>query len=220
MFRIKICGVTSAADAQAAVEAGADAIGINFFPSSPRYVSASLARELVAGAREDVRKVGVFVNATAASIRDTIQQTGLHFAQLHGNEPPEFLEQLDSDMPVIRVCRLGADGLDAIAADIAACRRATRVGPAALLIDAATPGMYGGSGVAVDWLRLADYRRWLGDVPLILAGGLKPENVAEAIRIVRPQAVDVASGVESTPGNKDRAKMRDFVAAARAAFSE
>jgi phosphoribosylanthranilate isomerase len=91
--------------------------------------------------------------------------------------------------------------------------------PAAILVDAMTPGRYGGSGETVSWLGLVDYRQWLGETPLILAGGLTPDNVAAAIRIVRPHGVDVASGVENSPGKKDAAKVRDFVAAAQAAFA-
>jgi phosphoribosylanthranilate isomerase len=98
-----------------------------------------------------------------------------------------------------------------------ACRAAGRC-PDAILVDALTPGRYGGTGETVSWVGLADHKRWLGDTPLILAGGLTPDNVAEAIRIVKPHAVDVASGVESAPGKKDPAKVRDFIAAARAAF--
>lgn len=220
MFRIKICGVTSIGDALAAVDAGADAIGLNFFQGSPRYVGIPVAEKISAELGADVHKVGVFVNAAAATIRETSTFAGLHYVQLHGDERPEFLQELAADVPIIRVCRLDAGGLSAVAADVAACQSASRVGPAAVLIDAAAPGMYGGSGVAVDWPQLADYRRWLGDVPLILAGGLRPENVAKAIRAVRPQAIDVSSGVELSPGKKDPAKVRDFVAAAQAAFSE
>jgi phosphoribosylanthranilate isomerase len=120
-------------------------------------------------------------------------------------------------MSIIRVRRFDDGGIAAIASDLAACRDAGNM-PHAVLVDAMTPGRYGGTGETVSWMGLADNKRWLENTPLILAGGLTPENVAEAIRIVRPHGVDVASGVESSPGKKDPAKVRDFVAAAQAAF--
>ena len=118
---------------------------------------------------------------------------------------------------VVRARRMDDRGVAAIAADLQACRDAGWP-PAAVLVDAMTPGRYGGTGETVSWVGLADHKRWLGDTPLILAGGLTPDNVAEAIRIVRPAAVDVASGVETSPGKKDPAKVRDFVANALGAF--
>ncbi|MGI9430509.1 MAG: phosphoribosylanthranilate isomerase, partial [Bythopirellula sp.] len=110
-------------------------------------------------------------------------------------------------------------GVAAIAEDLEACRSAGRV-PQAVLVDAFTPGRYGGTGETVSWAGLVDYKKWLGDVPLILAGGLTPENVAEAIRTVRPYGVDTASGVESSPGVKDHQKMQSFISAAKSAFEQ
>jgi phosphoribosylanthranilate isomerase len=123
------------------------------------------------------------------------------------------------DHRVIRARRLDERGLPAIAEDLNACSELSGRKPDAVLVDAAVAGQFGGTGLTVDWHMLANYPTQLGNVPLILAGGLTSENVAEAIRIVHPHAVDVASGVESTPGKKDPAKMRDFVGAARAAFA-
>jgi phosphoribosylanthranilate isomerase len=118
---------------------------------------------------------------------------------------------------LIRARRFTDEGITAIAADLEACGKLRRL-PDAVLIDAATPGKYGGTGTTVSWSGLVDYHRWLHNVPLILAGGLTPENVSEAIHMVRPHGVDVASGVESSPGRKDCVKIREFVAAAREAF--
>jgi phosphoribosylanthranilate isomerase len=220
MFKIKICGVTSVADALAAIDAGADAIGLNFYQLSKRCIAFDEARRLVDVARARATVVGVFVNESADRIHEICEDTGLSVVQLHGDEPPEFLRLLNRDLEIVRTRRLDDRGLPAIVADLQACRAATGISPDALLIDAAAPGQYGGSGHTVDWRQLEVGAAALGTVPLILAGGLTPDNIAEAIRVVRPHAVDVASGVESSPGKKDAKKVRDFIAAARAAFAE
>ena len=218
MFRIKICGITSSIDADQAITIGADAIGLNFFPESPRYIAESLDRVRVAWTGPKAQRVGVFVNAGLDVIEKTIAQFRLTAIQLHGDESAEFLAKLP-DLPVVRAQRMDDRGVVAIANDVAACKAAGRL-PDAVLVDANTPGRYGGTGETVSWAALADHRKRLGDIPLILAGGLTPDNVAEAIRTVRPHGVDVASGVESSPGVKDVAKMRSFVKAARTAFSQ
>jgi phosphoribosylanthranilate isomerase len=223
MFRIKICGVTNPDDALAALEAGADAIGLNFYEKSQRRVDIQAARAITdaiyeaAGVRFRglVYPVGVFVNHSASDVKRIFDAARLVAAQLHGDEPPEFLAALDG-IPAIRVRRLDERGGSALSEDLNACPEAVE----AMLVDAATPGKYGGTGETVAWATLADHERWLGMTPLILAGGLTPDNVAEAIRIVHPHGVDVASGVESSPGKKDHAKIRDFVAAAREAFAQ
>lgn len=219
VFKIKICGITNVEDALAAVDAGADAIGLNFYRDSKRCVSIDVARQIVdaVGSRADL--IGVFVNEPAEQIRQLCHDVGLHVIQLHGDEPPEFLRLLNQDHDLIRARRLDERGLSAIADDLQACSDLAGFCPDAILIDAALPGQFGGTGHQADWQQLANDRTVLGDIRLILAGGLTPVNVAEAIRIVRPHAVDVASGVESAPGRKDSGKMRDFVAAARAAFA-
>jgi len=223
MFRIKICGVTNLPDALAAADAGADAIGLNFYPKSLRYISRENASLILRTVPFEVARIGVVVNESVESLHQLMAEldgdraTGLQTIQLHGDEPPAFLAAVRAKY-LIRARRFTDPGMSAIAADLEACEKMRRL-PDAILIDAATPGRYGGTGTTVNWSGLADYRRWLHNVPLILAGGLTPDNVAEAIRIVRPHGVDVASGVESSPGKKDPAKVRDFVAAARDAFA-
>jgi phosphoribosylanthranilate isomerase len=219
-FQFKICGLTSVDDAVAAVDAGADAIGLNFYSGSKRCVGADVARQIVMAVGARATMVGVFVNSSAADIHRLVAETGIHAIQLHGDEPPELIRALGSGCPVVRARRLDEKGTAAIAADLAACIDIVGVGPAAVLIDAAAAGQFGGSGEQADWSLLTGERHWLGGVPLVLAGGLTRENVAEAIRSVRPAAVDVASGVESSPGKKDQGKMREFVAAAREAFAQ
>ena len=226
-FRIKICGVTNVDDAQAAADAGADAIGLNFYEKSPRYIAPATACKLTLGAFErGALPIGVFVNSSVEAIQEVVQGTGLYGVQLHGDEPPQAVADLrvtpirgsiTGRLAVIRARRFGGDGVAEIARDLSACQQKGAF-PTAVLVDAFSPGRYGGTGETVSWVGLADHARWMGDVPLILAGGLTPENVAEAIRIVRPAAVDVASGVEASPGKKDPSKVRDFVAAAKAAF--
>jgi len=215
MFQIKICGVTSRDDAREAVSAGADAIGLNFYAGSPRCLTAAQAKK-IAGTVPN--PVGVFVNASAERIEQIADEVGLDWVQLHGDEPPELLADIGKQYKIVRAVRLDEQGVGRIAEDLDACRAAGR-GPDAVLVDAAAPGQYGGTGRTVRWTELSDYRRWLSDVPLILAGGLTAENVAEAIRKVRPAAVDVASGVERSAGVKHPDKVRAFVTAASGAFS-
>ncbi len=215
MFRIKICGVTRPEDARVAVEAGADAVGLNFYEKSPRRVPVGIADAIVE-AVGDAISVGVFVNASASGITET----GLRTVQLHGDEPPAFLRSLPEDRRIIRARRPGPTGLREVQQDLQACLESSGHLPHAVLLDASVPGSYGGTGHRLDWQRLADHKEVLGDIPLILAGGLTPDNVAEAIRTVRPYGVDVASGVESEPGKKDPAKVQDFVASAREAMQQ
>jgi phosphoribosylanthranilate isomerase len=252
MFRVKICGVTNATDVALAIDAGADALGLNFFEGSTRYLTAEVAARLVTEARrchetpieklpwarptnllasletasrlgkraKSLQLVGVFVNRNADEIASICQDTKLSSVQLHGDESPADVaafERVGSQWSLIRARRFDDRGVAAIADDLDACKKAGRP-PDAVLVDAMTPGRYGGTGETVSWVGLADHKRWLGDTPLVLAGGLTPDNVAEAIRIVRPAAVDVASGVESSPGKKDPVKVRAFVANALGAF--
>jgi phosphoribosylanthranilate isomerase len=218
-FRIKICGITNVDDALAAVDAGAEAIGLNFYRGSPRCIDLAQAKQIAHALAHDTKRIGVFVNASADEIRQICRAASIHSIQLHGNEAPEFLRHINTDFDIIRARRLGERGTAAIVEDIEACCEAAGMGPDAILVDAAAGEQFGGSGRTVNWQLLADHGAWWRRWPLILAGGLTPENVGEAIRIVRPHAVDVASGVESSPGKKDQAKMRDFVAAALDAFS-
>jgi len=213
VFRIKICGIATVADAILAVEAGADAIGLNFYEQSPRYVTAERAQEICKALPPQVAKVGVFVNSLPKGVVAIVQRVGLTAVQLHGDEEPSFLPAL-GHLPVIKAFRCKESTLDRVKVFLDLCREGH---PAAILLDAHAPGNYGGTGQVLDWKGLALQRHMLLGLPLVLAGGLTAENVADAICVVRPDAVDTASGVEASPGIKDAAKVRDFIAAARAA---
>jgi len=227
LFRIKICGVTTPADARLAAEAGADAIGFNFVAGSPRRVDPAAARAAVAVLPAGVLAVGVFAGSPADEIQSLAAAVGLTAIQLHGHlggggpavDPPERCGEL-AGLAVIRAVRLEADGLTAARRWVAA---ATEGGasPAMLIVDAAaapstTAGSLGGTGSRVDWQALA--REEPLGIPLALAGGLTPANVAAAIGATGVLAVDAASGVEAAPGRKDPGLVRAFVAAARAAL--
>jgi len=218
MFRVKICGVTNLQDAVLAAAAGAEAIGLNFYPKSPRFVTADLARQIVDALPEGVVKVGLFVNAGREEVCRQFDELGLDLVQLHGDEPPEFLARL-GDRPVIRAFRVGDDGLAPMIRYLAECRRLGSM-PRLVLADARVKGLYGGSGEVADWEALKRYPADGSLPPLVLAGGLTPENVGEAVRAVDPAAVDTASGVESSPGRKDPALVRRFVAAALEALAD
>jgi phosphoribosylanthranilate isomerase len=219
MFRIKICGIKSPLDAEQAVEAGADALGLNFYNASPRYCDIALAQVIAEELSSKVDLVGVFVNSSVKEVDRYAELAQLAAVQLHGNEPPATVAAVNAGRVLIRSRRLDDVGLAAIVADLRHCQAAGRR-PDAVLIDAAVPGEFGGTGTRADWSLLENWREELGDVPLVLAGGLTPENVADAIRVVRPAGVDVASGVESHAGVKDPARVRSFIEAARTAFAE
>lgn len=221
MFRVKICGITNVDDGRMVAAAGADAVGLNFYPTSPRYVPLDQARRIVDALPDHLLKVGVFVNAPSRDILSVAINVGLDLIQLHGDESPAFLGQL-GDRPVMRAFRLGREGLYPVGKYLADCR-ALKCMPRMVLIDSRTEGVYGGSGEVADWGALKTYRLDKAiepPPPLVLAGGLTPENVAEAIRTVRPAAVDTASGVESSPGRKDGEAVEAFVRAALGAFNE
>lgn len=220
MFRIKICGITNVDDALASTDAGADAIGINFYSGSKRCVNSRDARKISTALQDRCLKVGVFVDHAANDLNTLAEEVGLDAVQLHGDQLPQFLKFVRRQSPVIRVHRITDASLDQVVSDIAACELLGRV-PNAVLIDAATSGEFGGTGRTLEWSTLAgDAAGLAATVPLILAGGLTPENVREAIRTVRPYGVDVASGVESSLGKKDPAKVREFIAEARRGFAE
>lgn len=216
VFRIKICGVTRPDDAALVSEAGADAIGLNFYPGSRRAIDLARAREVIAELDDQVVRVGLFVNATSDAIRQAHGELGLGLVQLHGDETPEQLAEL-SDLPVMRALRCGPNCMQEVGDYLQRCR-GLGCSPQMVLLDAFQPGTYGGTGRTADWSQIAAQREVLGSVPLVLAGGLTSDNVAEAISTVRPQAVDTSSGVESKPGQKDRRHVFDFVQAAQAAF--
>jgi phosphoribosylanthranilate isomerase len=200
---IKICGVTSPGDADLAVRAGADAIGVNLWPGSKRFVGDAAAAAVLAAVPPGVLKVGVFVNAAPATVAATISQLGLDRVQLHGDERPEDFRDLDPGR-VIRAVRVsGESSFAELDPWTGRCEL--------FLFDAFVEG-FGGGGVAAPWELIARHAR----PPFLLAGGLRPETVARAITMTRPDGVDVASGVESSPGVKDPEKVRAFVAAARA----
>ena len=202
MTKIKICGIKTVKDALAAMEAGADLIGFNFYPKSPRYIDVGICRDIMSVMRKHghVTYVGVFVNASVEEIYATIETCGLSLAQLHGDETPEMLRALNGK---------AFKAFRGIPSDITGYERNDAP---ALLVDAAVKGVYGGSGVTADWSAAAELAK---KYPLLLAGGLTPENVADAVRQVKPWGVDVASGVESAPGEKDAAKMSAFVKAVK-----
>jgi phosphoribosylanthranilate isomerase len=201
--KVKICGITRVADAELCVDAGADAIGLNFHPRSPRCVSVDTARLLAASVRGRALIVGVFVDATFDAIDEVIQTVGLDCVQLHGDEPPELLSRLlPHAYKAIRV------------RDARSIADAARYGGDHVLLDAFVPGEPGGTGRTFAWPLAADLAR---QRRVTLAGGLVPGNVAAAIAAVHPYAVDVASGVERGPGIKDEDEVRAFVTAVRRA---
>lgn len=217
MFRIKICGITNVNDALMAARAGADAVGLNFFNKSRRFVKPEVAREIVSAMPADVFKVGVFVNHDAEQIATIANNVGLDCVQLHGDEHPELLSQLPSDVRIIRAHRCGPGGLTVLAKFLEECRTAGR-SPDAVLLDADAGVEFGGTGQVADWSRIESERLLLSGLPLILAGGLTPENVGAAIAAVRPTGVDVASGVEREPRRKSPDRVTAFIAAAKQAL--
>ena len=210
-FHIKICGITTVADALAARDLGADAIGLNFYAKSLRGIAVEEARKISIAVGDSVEKVGVFVNATPDFIKTVVREAGLDAAQLHGDESPDFARSL-SGLPLIRAIRF--DSPDRVQAEV---NEWTRVSVSAVLLDAAVAGHYGGSGTAFEWQQVKQIQH---SVPIVLAGGLNPANVANAICTAEPDAVDVASGVECFPGGKDKQLLRQFIEAANQAFGE
>jgi phosphoribosylanthranilate isomerase len=217
MFRVKICGITSVADALDAAAAGADAIGLNFYSASPRFCPPERARQITSAVPRQICKVGVFVNASANEIRAIFASAGLDLVQLHGDEPVEVIAEL-ADLPVMKAFRVDNSFLP-VAAYLDRCRELSAL-PRCVLVDAYKPGQFGGTGKTIEAHVLLENRESLGGLPVVLAGGLTYSNVAAAIMAVRPSAVDVASGVESSPGQKSSEQVRAFVTAARAAFAE
>ncbi|HET8733919.1 MAG TPA: phosphoribosylanthranilate isomerase [Anaeromyxobacteraceae bacterium] len=198
--RAKVCGITRLEDALAAARLGADALGFNFWPGSKRFVTPAAAREIIRRLPPLVTPVGVFVNQPEDELRAVAAETGIQVLQLHGDEPPELCARLP--LPVwkaVAVDRLGA------------LSRLLSYEVQAFVLDTPSRG-FGGSGRPFDWSLAEGVSE---ATPIVLAGGLTPENVADAIRAVRPWAVDVASGVESSPGVKDADRMARFLAAVR-----
>jgi phosphoribosylanthranilate isomerase len=197
--KVKICGVRSLEEAEAALEAGADALGFNFWPQSPRYISPRAASEIINQLSPVVSAVGVFVNEEASRIIDIASQVGLTAVQLHGDESPEFCRRLGS-IKTIKAIRVGQDfDLSVIESYPVSM----------VLLDSDIRGSYGGTGQRFDWRIAIEAKRF---ARIILAGGLTTDNVWEAITHVRPPAIDVCSGVEAEPGRKDLDKLRRFMA--------
>jgi len=216
MFRIKICGITNPGDALAVSQAGADAVGLNFYPKSPRFIDHATARRICDVLPSKIVKTGVFVNAATKEICEIFDKLPLDLIQLHGDETPESIAQLGA-RPVMRAFRLGPEGLRPVFDYLDCCKRLCCL-PRLVLLDALVKGIHGGTGETTNWSICAQYPGNETVPPLVLAGGLKPSNVAEAIDLVRPAAVDTASGVESSPGRKDPTAVTAFVQAARKAF--
>ena len=200
----KICGMTRVSDALHAVREGATAIGFVFWKGSPRYVEPALAGEIAAALPSTVTTVGVFVNESVDGIRETARRAGLRMVQLHGDEPPGYADRLEQ--PILRSVTLD---------DVSETARAWPAGTM-LLLDSADPARRGSGRAVVDWSRAAQVAH---EQRVVLAGGLTPLNIDDAIRTVRPIGVDVSSGVESAPGVKDFDKVSLFLANARAAFA-
>ena len=201
MVRVKICGITNRGDAGAAVEAGADALGFIFAPST-RKVSPQAAREIIRSLPPFVIKVGVFVNERISIIREIVEWCGINVIQFHGSESPEVVRRFYPAS--IKAFKMKApESVEAISA--------YRMGAA--LLDTYYPSLEGGTGKAFNWSWALAAKK--AGVPVILSGGLNPDNVRDAIQMVHPYAVDVASGVESSPGKKDRNKVQDFITRAK-----
>lgn len=195
-FLVKICGVTRPEDAAFAAVRGARAIGLNFWRGSKRFVEDGQARDILAALPTGVLKVGVFVNAHPLVVTETVAELGLDMVQLHGEEKAGSWSELDPKR-IVRAVRVY---------DEASMKDALSWDPGFFIYDAHTPS-FGGAGVTAPWGLIAGAARR----PFLLAGGLTPDNVAEAINVVRPDGVDVASGVESSPGVKDHARMAAFI---------
>ncbi len=217
LIQVKICGITNLADAQVAVEAGTDLLGFILYAKSPRYIEPMRVAEIIRALRRatteerrsPLKFVGVFVHEPVERIQTILAETGLDYAQLHSDESPEALRTLaGQSFKVLRP----TDREQALAAADQFAPLGPLPGPA-LMVDAHDPNAYGGTGKTTDWHTAATIARQ--HPGLLLAGGLTPDNVAEAIRIVQPWGVDVSSGVEAAPGRKDHAKVRAFIAAAK-----
>jgi phosphoribosylanthranilate isomerase len=212
-IRIKICGVTDPQEAVQIAELGADAIGLNFYPSSPRYVTPPQAAAIVRALPPFTAPVGIFVGLPMRQVCAVAYQLGLRAVQTYADPPLREDAFPFAHIPALRI-REAAD-LEAALEYLRALQAAGRP-PAAVLLDAFVPGQWGGTGQTAPWELLENFAP---PVPWILAGGLTPENVAEAVRRLRPWGVDVAGGVEAAPGRKDLEKVRQFILQARTAAS-
>ena len=198
-MKVKICGITNYEDAAMIVDQGADALGFNFFPKSPRYIDPSDARKIIRRIPPFVVTVGLFVNVTEQSrVSAAARAAGVQVLQLHGDETPEYCSGL-ADWPLIKALRIGEKGIE---------ENPEEYPVQAFLLDFKDDALFGGTGKSFDWDLAKSIRRVR---PIILAGGLTPDNVREAIRVVDPYAVDVCSGVENAPGKKSARKVIEFM---------
>jgi phosphoribosylanthranilate isomerase len=202
--RVKICGITNLTDAQAAAEAGADALGFVFYEKSPRFVSMKTAAEISRALPPFIMRVGVFVNPPKELVLKAVAECGLTLLQFHGDEPPEFCAQFGlMSMKAFRI------------RDTGSLKELPKYKTDAWLLDAYSSDTLGGTGGVFNWDLAVEAQKT--SRPIFLAGGLTPENVTDAVRKVQPFGVDVSSGVESTPGKKDHAKVRALTHAAKTA---
>ena len=208
--RVKICGLTRTEDVHAAVQAGADAIGLVMYPKSSRGLTVEQARLLRTEVPAFVSVVALFVNASDSEVREVISQVQPDLLQFHGDETPEYCESFNHRY--FRAFRAGAPGLDTPVGLLQTCQRYRSA--SAWLFDSYSPG-YGGSGVAIDASLLRSVQDAQDRRSLILAGGLSSASVANSIKLIRPYAVDISSGVETSPGIKSAEKIRDFITAVR-----
>lgn len=206
--RVKICGLTNEADARAAIESGADAIGFNFFRGSKRYIDLDVAAEWIDDLPVNIIKVAVLVDPALEEVTRIAALPFFASVQLHGSETPAFCRALfDAGIRFSKALPVTRGGVLESPAEYLT---------AAIVLDSAADGVFGGSGRAFPWRIARDFAAAYPGVQVMLAGGLTPENVAQAVEIARPFAVDVTSGVESRPGYKDHSRLQDFVAAIRA----
>jgi phosphoribosylanthranilate isomerase len=203
MIRVKICGITNIGDAYSAAESGADALGFIFYPKSQRYIAPERAKEILQKIPGSIGRVGVFVNQEIQAVKEIVSFCGLRLIQLHGDESPQYCAQFPRSTLIKAVSHCADEEV----------QRLENYPVKAILVDAHEPGHYGGTGKNSDWALALKVKK---THPLILAGGLNKENIKRAIETVRPCAVDINSGVETSPGKKDPYKIREIMEIVRA----
>lgn len=211
-IRTKICGITNVKDAITALEAGADAIGLNFYEKSKRYIEPETAVAVANAVNSETAIVGVFVNSSVESVCEIALKVGLTHIQLHGDEQPKFIDLLRSQLGstnVIRAVRIMDDDVSGAQLEIDQWQAA---GVDSVLLDAGSLDHFGGTGKQLDWTKLNELSF---AVPWLLAGGLNPQNVSEAMQLCNPDGVDVASGVESSPGVKNASLVQEFISGSK-----